>query len=81
MIPPSSFLDALASTHHPSSASNSHRLYVVIGFFLHLFLFVIIYKTGKLEKINGEAQVIESDVSASNGVVHFIDRILTDILF
>lgn len=36
---------------------------------------------GKLARINGEANVIESDVSASNGVVHFIDRILTDILF
>ena len=36
---------------------------------------------GKLEKINGEANVIESDVSATNGVVHFIDRILTDIVF
>ncbi|XP_032777314.2 uncharacterized protein LOC116916210 isoform X3 [Daphnia magna] len=38
-------------------------------------------RKSKLARINGEANVIESDVSASNGVVHFIDRILTDILF
>ncbi|XP_057370080.1 uncharacterized protein LOC130691192 isoform X2 [Daphnia carinata] len=38
-------------------------------------------RKSKLERINGEANVIESDVSATNGVVHFIDRILTDILF
>ncbi|KAI9565850.1 hypothetical protein GHT06_009647 [Daphnia sinensis] len=37
-------------------------------------------RKSKLARINGEANVIESDVSASNGVVHFIDRILTDIL-
>ncbi|XP_046643848.1 uncharacterized protein LOC124329003 isoform X2 [Daphnia pulicaria] len=38
-------------------------------------------RKSKLARINGVANVIESDVSASNGVVHFIDRILTDILF
>lgn len=34
----------------------------------------------KLGRVNGEANVVESDVSATNGVVHFIDRILINIL-
>ena len=35
--------------------------------------------TESLLAVNG-AKVLRSDVSATNGVIHFIDRILTDIL-
>lgn len=48
---------------------------------IHFVPFYLCQSAEKLERINGEANVIESDVSATNGVVHFIDRILTDVLF